>query len=431
MGRARAGFTFVPLVIAVSLLGRSEATHKPVCLEGQAPTGRQAPPTVEASFLRESYAPGSRATLRIESGARRLRLQILRVGPELTQTRDDFTMQGVGIRRPVAVGGTRPGRQILLRIGPWPSGLYFARLDSADGRTGFAPFVVRPGRLGKHRVAIVMPTLTWQAYNLRDDNRDGVGDSWYACAGIPGDDCPTGQTVRLGRPFLNRGVPSRFRVYDLPFLQWLYRTSRNVDFLAQSDLESVESPSALATAYDLIVFPGHHEYVTKREYDLVEGFRNLGGNLMFLSANDFFWHVIRRGDTIVKTQQWRHLGRPEAALIGVQFRGMDTGHHRRRWILRPAPAGRWIFAGTGLGAGDKFVHGGIEIDGTTVDSPRNTQVVAEIRNLFGSGTAQMTYYEAASGAKVFAAGAFTLAGASLGPDASIVLANLWAHMTSG
>ena len=69
---------------------------------------------------------------------------------------------------------------IHVRIGDWPSGLYFARLDAADGRVGFAPFVVRPRRLGEHRVAVVLPTMTWQAYNLRDDNGDGKGDTWYA-----------------------------------------------------------------------------------------------------------------------------------------------------------------------------------------------------------------------------------------------------------
>ena len=38
-------------------------------------------------------------------------------------------------------------------------------------------------------------------------------------------------------------------------------------------------------------------------------------------------------------------------------------------------------------------------------------MLAEIPNLFGPGfTAQMTYYETPAGAKVFAAGAFTLAG---------------------
>ena len=80
--------------------------------------------------------------------------------------------------------------------------------------------------------------------------------------------------------------------------------------------------------------------------------------------------------------------------------------------------------------GDKFVHGGIEIDRATKDSPPNVQVVAEIRNLFGPGfTAQMTYYQTARGAKVFAAGAFTLAGASLSPDASTMLDNLWRRLS--
>ncbi len=78
---------------------------------------------------------------------------------------------------------------------------------------GFAPFIVRPTRLGEHSVAVVLPTLTWQAYNLRDMDGDGKGDSWYARWGH--------KTVLLGRPYMNRGVPSHFRQYDLPFLHWL------------------------------------------------------------------------------------------------------------------------------------------------------------------------------------------------------------------
>lgn len=86
------------------------------------------------------------------------------------------------------------------------------------------------------------------------------------------------RTVRLARPFLNRGVPSDFRRYDLPFLEWLARTGRDVDVLAQADVEA-SSARELARAYDLIVSPGHHEYVTTREYDAIEGCRDLGGNL--------------------------------------------------------------------------------------------------------------------------------------------------------
>src|SRR5439155_5331396 len=103
------------------------------------------------------------------------------------------------------------------------------------------------------RVAVLRPTMTCQAYTLRDDNGDGKADTWYA-------DWKK-HTALLGRPFLNPGVPYNFRRYDLPFLQWLSRSGKQVDVLSDSDLEASPSGRALADAYDLIGFPGHHEYV--------------------------------------------------------------------------------------------------------------------------------------------------------------------------
>ena len=184
-------------------------------LEGRVPTDIELRPSVEAAFPRESYAPRSTARLVVHNRARGLTLQLFRVGAERVRTADNNTMRGIAVTRPRGVGSSTGTRTIRVSIGDWPSGLYFARLRAADGRVGFAPFVVRPRRLGEQRVAIVMPTLTWQAYNLRDEDGDGVGDSWYASW--------SHRTVRLGRPFLNRGVPYAFRRYDLPFLRWLAR----------------------------------------------------------------------------------------------------------------------------------------------------------------------------------------------------------------
>lgn len=387
--------------------------------EGRAPTDAELTPSVEAAFAEESYAPGETARLVVSNRARGLMLRLFRVGPERTPTVGNVTMHGVAVTRRSRVGVSNGRLIVPVSIGDWASGLYFARLEAADGRVGFAPLVVRPTRLGEHRVAIVLPTLTWQAYNLRDVNGDGKGDSWYARW--------SHRTVRLGRPFLNRGVPSCFRRYDLPFLRWLARTGRKVDVLAQSDLEEATA-RALAGAYDLIVFPGHHEYVTTLEYDAIEGYRDLGGNLAFLSANNFFWQVVRRGDSIEKTRQWRDLGRPEAALIGVQYRANQGRRPARAgWILRNAPAVSWLFASTGLRAGSRFGSDfGIEIDHTAPASPKGIEVVAEIPDLLGPGlTAQMTYYETRGGAKVFAAGAFTLAGRMWDPVVARVVANLW------
>ena len=234
--------------------------------------------------------------------------------------------------------------------------------------------------------------------------------------------------MQLGRPHLNRGVPYGFRNH-LPFLQWLARTRREVDVLSQSDLEAVDSSRALRRAYDLIVFPGHHEYVTTREYDLVDAYRDRGGNLMFLSANNFYWRVVRRGDLLTRTSPWRDLGRPEAALIGVQYIA-NSKAPRGSWIVRKSPAAPWIFAGTDLIAGSSLSRGGVEIDRVSAASPRRLQVLAEIPDLFGPGmTAQMTYYETRAGARVFAAGAFHLTRAiHSDPQVARMMENLWAHL---
>jgi hypothetical protein len=73
--------------------------------------------------------------------------------------------------------------------------------------------------------------------------------------------------------------------------------------------------------------------------------------------------------------------------------------------------------------------GGIEIDKVAWGSPRRIQVLASIPDLFGPGrTAQMTYYETAAGAEVFAAGAFRLVTLPLRPEVAQLLENLWNHM---
>jgi len=165
--------------------------------------------------------------------------------------------------------------------------------------------------------------------------------------------------------------------------------------------------------------------------DLIEGFRDLGGNLMFLAANNFYWQVVKRRGVMTKTKRWRDLGRPEAALIGVQY--LANGKvPRQPWIIRRSRAGSWIFAGTGLREGSRLGLGGVEIDKTSRASPRGVEVLAEIPNLFGPGlTAQMTYYETQKRARVFAAGAlyFTRL-VHVDPVTSRILENLWARLAS-
>ena len=58
---------------------------------------------------------------------------------------------------------------------------------------------------------------------------DGLGDTWY--------DGWHQDTVTLARPFLDRGVPPHFRLYDLRFLHWLAWNHQEVDVLSDADLE--------------------------------------------------------------------------------------------------------------------------------------------------------------------------------------------------
>jgi hypothetical protein len=387
--------------------------------ERQAPTNR---PTVEAAFPEESYAAGSTASLVIWTSGKRVSLQIFRAGTEHIGLKARDVMLGSAVTPVHRLGNLAPGRRISIRIGDWPSGLYFARLVARGGKVGYAPFVLRPRSLGSHGVAVVLPTMTWQAYNFHDDDRNGTLDTWYA-----------GQKhARLGRPYENRGVIPHYKYYDQPFLRWLIATGRDVDYLADADLARASATGRqLARSYDLVIFPGHHEYVTPHEYDVVTAYRDFGGNLMFLSANNFFWRTVKSGKVMTRTNKWRDVGRPESALIGVQYFGNDAGEHRGPWIVRDVPAAKWIFAGTGLRNGAQFANGGIEADETTSSSPKGTQVLGAIKNIFGTGhDAQMTYYETKNGAKVFAAGAFTLAGSVWWPDVQRLMENLWSHLAT-
>jgi hypothetical protein len=395
------------------------------------PSGKQNAPVVrvqgvDAAFTKRSYAPGESAELRLATDARALRLQVFAYQSPGRPSEQDVHTSGLAKTGPIRIdwGAHRNGPALLrvVRAGDWPSGLYFVRATASDGRVGYAPFIVRPRVLGTQRVAVVLATNTWAAYNFEDADGDGWGDSWYV----------TGRhhSVDLERPFLDFGVPFRFRDWDLEFIAWLNRTGHAVDFLSDDDLDRVASGDELARRYDLVVFPGHEEYVTRHEYDVIERYRDAGGNLAFLAANNLYRRVDRVGQTLVRRATWRDLGRPESSVVGVQYAGSNNGARQAGYTVTGASQEPWAFAATGLSDGDVFGRYGIEIDARTTASPPGTHVLAHIPNLLGGGrSAEMTYYETPAGAKVFAAGVINF-GASLGqPAVDQLLANVWARLS--
>jgi hypothetical protein len=386
---------------------------------------------VEAAFTRRSYVAEEKMALRVQADTPSFTLTFLRVGhgPDPRQRSDEMT--GLPIGDPITVdwAGKRSTRQtITVQSGiGWPSGLYTAKLETPDGRVGFAPYVIRPSTPSGGRVAVILPTNTWQAYNLYDTDGDGWGDTWYAGGAPP---------VVLDRPYRERGVPPRFFRYDFPFLRWLEKTRHEADVFADDDLESFATGDDLRRSYDLVVFPGHSEYMTAHVYDVVERFRDLGGRLVFLSANNFFWKVEKQGQSLRRVAQWRTLSRPEARLCGVQYRANDDGRRQGPFFVPDTSVAPWLFDGTGLENGDTLgqeVGGfGIEIDSTTPLSPPGTKALAVIPNLFGPGLhAEMAYYETEAGARVFSAGVLDFPAVLLHPAGFRLMENLWRHMLEG
>ena len=424
--------TYLIRLTAVDSTGNRIVYGAPNAFVGRSPRGIVVRiQGVDAGFAKPNYLPGDVAQIHIATDAAALTERVFQSGPEKVVTYADNQFAGVEVDEgPTLIDWSawrNAPHTIPFVVPDLPSGLYYVEFTASDGRVGYAPFVVRPVMLGQtSRVLVVLPTNTWQAYNFQDVNGDGYGDTWYAG--------PPNRTVDLGRTYIARGPPPRFYRYDLPFLHWLYWSGKRAEFISDSDFDNIATGDQLAASYDLIVFEGHEEYVRPHEYDVVQRFRDLGGNLMFLSANNFFWKVQKSRNKLVKIGRWRDAGRPEAALIGVEYRANDDGQRQGLYTVQNSAATPWLWDGTGLADGStlgQFVGGyGIEIDSIAPESPPGTVVVAQIPDLLGPGlTAQMSYYETPAGAKVFAAGTLDFGGSATFWPVKRILDNLWARLS--
>lgn len=317
----------------------------------------------------------------------------------------------------------------------WPSGMYTAVLRPVGGNPGYAPFTVKSGSATPAPVLFVSATMTWHAYNLWG------GANLYDASTADSPEISLGRRalqVSFDRPYALRQGAGYQQRWELQFVRWQERETRDVDYAADVDLEL--DPGVLA-GRQLIVFAGHHEYWSRPMRTALEGAIAAGTNVAFLSANEIFWQVRLEASPLgparrvtcyksakldpfaltqpeLTTCRFREppVNDPEAPIVGQMY-----GHIVKRpgdWVVLNAD--HWLYAGTGLRDGDHLVNlVGQEYDtffpelanpGTVLLAQSPVEAViepADRTNPYASaGIHTASIYTADSGATVFSAGTF-------------------------
>jgi hypothetical protein len=309
------------------------------------------------------------------------------------------------------------------------TGVYVVKLTSSNAQT-YAPIIVkeRSDATVLAPMLVVIPVNTYQAYN----NWGGI--SLYDNDARPSFPYQAGHAVSFDRPFSTGGGTGLFRSQDLPFVQWVERQGYDLAYATDIDLDS------LYTSYIVprkaLVIQGHNEYWTYQMRRNVErAIDERGINVAFLGANICYWqarfeandngsarHILvsYKKDANLDpmnstnpsrvTTKWRlaPVNRPENEFIGIMF---SSWLGTKSYPLEVTDASSWIWAGTGVVDGtqipnlygiesDQAFANGLEPEGLTIVGT-GTVVDGETGITAPADTA---WYQAPSGALVFAAG---------------------------
>ncbi len=325
------------------------------------------------------------------------------------------------------------------------SGIYAARVETQSGRDHI-PFVVRP-RSGRPTadVCFLFSSATYMAYANSHKNVDAPTGREFECGSMlelrthdlflnahreygystydtHRDGSGVCYTSRL-RPILDMrpdshvGQDARWNfTADTHITDWLEVGDYTYDVITDEDLH--DEGLALISPYRVLISGTHPEYTSLAMWRALSTYRDLGGRLMYLGGNGFYWRVAYHPDLpgVLEVRRaengprgwaaepgeyyhsftgeygglWRYLGRPPQALVGVGFSaaGFDVSSYYRRQPGSFDQRARFIFEGIGDEEliGDFGAAGGgaagweIDIHDDGLQAPPNTLVVASSEN---------------------------------------------------
>ena len=332
---------------------------------------------------------------------------------------------------PQPFGIVQPGRTRFV-VPAIRSSLWGVRATAADGTIRIAPLIVEPVSFSATGPAVaVVPMLTMRAYNAADNDRDGRPDTWYVGPR------PTGTPI--SGP-LDPAADGTWRRSDrlLAALRFLRRGGHDVQVISDYDLPAVIGRPA--RAFRTLAFLGHEEYYTLPMWSAVMRYRNAGGRLFFMQANSFYTRVVISGGRMrIRDFAMRQPSRSDFGLAGGGYATCCWSHalHPVHRVMPGAVAALpWLFAGTGLQAGDVLGYILGEADRSDARlSPRGLITIAS--GSIGNAHSDVVYYRRPDGAEVLDLGTVMALGQLEDPSVpqsvkrpyARFVENAWRHLT--
>lgn len=264
-----------------------------------------------------SYSPGDTVSFKVDSGTVAHRIEVYRLGHygyDLFGARNVLGAQGGFITATPTTQSTPSVDSTLgstscawTTTATWtvPStaapGVYhwLARSTVTPANVTAGQFVVTGAAGGK--VAVVLPDMTYAAYNPWGASSDGGGalgtGTWtgrnlYQAGtdGATSNVAHRAYAVSLDRPMGTQSSQPQTYFYDaeMELINFLEAQGYNLSYHSTWDLDA---STTLLNSAQLVVIPGHHEYWTTNVYDCVKNAADAGVNLFFESSNTALWRT--------------------------------------------------------------------------------------------------------------------------------------------